>query len=185
LDKSNKTIFGDAAAATLITAQETTVAGIGDFEYTTDGSGGEFLIVKNGAHRNRGMDGIDIMEGDEFLKNDNFLYMNGKEIFSFTAFNVPGLIEKVIAKNNLQASEIDLFVLHQANEFMLQTIRKRANIPQEKFYIHLSDFGNTVSSTIPIALSHAIKDGRINKGNKVLVAGFGVGLSCAATILTF
>lgn len=184
LDKSNKTIFGDAAAATLITPVESNI-GIGNFQYSTKGEGAEFLIVKNGAHRNKQQKGIDIFDGDIFVKNDDYLYMNGKEIFSFTAFNVPELIQNALIKNNLTSEEIDLFVMHQANEFMLQTIRKRTSIPREKFYIHLSDCGNTVSSTIPIALHHALKEGRIKKGSKILIAGFGVGLSCASTVLTF
>jgi 3-oxoacyl-[acyl-carrier-protein] synthase III len=184
LDKSNKTIFGDAAAATLITSVESNL-GIGNFEYSTNGEGAEFLIVKNGAHRNKQQAAVDIFDGDTFVTNDDYLYMNGKEIFSFTAFNVPELIKKALIKNNLTAEEIDLFVMHQANEFMLQTIRKRAFIPPEKFYIHLADCGNTVSSTIPIALYHAHKEGKIEKGSKILIAGFGVGLSCASTVLTF
>ena len=186
-DKSNKTIFGDAAAATLINSESKELSGkIEKFTYGTDGSKHGCLIVRNGGMRNRQLSGIDnYMEDESFLSNDNNLYMDGKEIFNFTAFEVPILITNTLKKNNLNLNDIDLFVFHQANEFMLHTIRKRIGIPIEKFYICLNESGNTVSSTIPIALKNAIMDEKIKQGMKVLIAGFGVGLSMAATILEF
>jgi len=186
-DKSNKTIFGDAAAATLISSSKKGVSGkIGNFTYGTDGSKHACLIVKNGGMKHRSLDGINIFDENQgFISNDNNLYMDGKEIFNFTAFEVPILIANILKKYQLNLEDIDLFVFHQANEFMLQTIRKRIGIPSEKFYIYLKESGNTVSSTIPIALNNAIKDGKIKDGMKVLIAGFGVGLSMGSTILEF
>ena len=186
-DKSNKTIFGDAAAATLISSSSNELHGkIKCFTYGTDGSRHNCLIVKNGGMRNRQLVGVDLLLEDEsFLSNDNNLYMDGKEIFNFTAFEVPNLIIKILEKHNINLNDIDLFVFHQANEFMLNTIRKRIGIPIDKFYIFLKESGNTVSSTIPIALSNAIREGKIKKGMKVLIAGFGVGLSMAATIIEY
>ena len=196
-DKGNKTIFGDGAAAVLVSAggRDAVTAGrtdglageIGNFHYGTDGSGQGFLIVKNGGMRGRYAMGRDIMDEETggFLRNDDNLYMDGKAIFNFTAFSVPALIKEALQKNALSMEDIDLFVFHQANEFMLQTVRKRCGIPENKFYIHMRDCGNTVSSTIPIALKNAIADKAIRPGTKVLVAGFGVGLSMAATILDF
>ena len=183
-DRSNRTLFGDAAAATLVSSISDTDQKISNFSYLTDGGGSEFLIVKNGAMRNRHEKGEDNFSEDLF-RNDDYLYMNGKEIFSFTVFNIPQLMFEACRANELSMDDIDLFILHQANDFMLQTIRKKANIPTEKFYTYLSECGNTVSSTIPIALHHAIKDGKVKKGSKVLLAGFGVGLSAAATVVKF
>lgn len=186
LDKSNRTIFGDAAAATLISSTLSNKAGIiGDFEYRTDGSGSEFLVVKNGGHRNRNSIGVDVFTDEDFVRNDDNLYMNGKEIFSFTVLSVPDLIRDTIKRNSLKENNIDLYVLHQANDYLLQTIRKRCGISPEKFFTHISNCGNTVSSTIPIALYHALQMNKIIKGNKVLISGFGVGLSSSATILSF
>ena len=110
--------------------------------------------------------------------------MDGKAIFNFTAFEIPGLINRALKKNSLLKENIDLFIFHQANKFMLDTVRKRSGIDATKFYTNLS-CANTVSSTIPIALKEAIYEGCITKGNKVLIAGFGVGLSMASTILYF
>jgi 3-oxoacyl-[acyl-carrier-protein] synthase-3 len=188
-DKSNKTIFGDAAAAVLVSADKTGdwAGTIMDFQYGTDGGGHGDLIVKNGGMRDRYTMGSDIMDEETgaFLRNDSNLHMDGKAIFNFTAFHVPGLIKDTLQKHALKMEDIDLFVFHQANEFMLQTLRKRCGIPVNKFYIYMRGCGNTVSSTIPIALKHALNDKAITPGNKVLAAGFGVGLSMGATILQF
>lgn len=188
-DKNNKTIFGDAATATLIShqaTQEALAGSIQQFEFATDGSKFDALIVQNGALRHRFERGTDVYNADnEFVKNDDFLFMDGKEIFSFTAFEVPKLIDATLIKHGLTLSDIDLFVFHQANNFMLQTIRKRIGIPEEKFFVHLHDCGNTVSSSIPLAMSHAVKAQKIQKGMKVLLAGFGVGLSMSATVVNY
>lgn len=183
-DKSNRTIFGDGASATLITV-ETGVCEIGDFSLGTDGSGAENLIVKNGGIRNLRHKGKDLIDEAEFIRNDNNLFMNGGEIFKFTAQAVPSLVRSLLQKLDLSLEEIDLFIFHQANEFMLNFIRKKIGIPEDKFYIFLKDCGNTVSSTIPIALCEAIKTGRIKQADKVLLAGFGVGYSWGSTILHF
>ena len=83
----------------------------------------------------------------------------------------------------MQKEDIDLYVFHQANAFMLEALRKEMSLPEEKFYINMEDVGNTVSSTIPIALKRAEEEGRLTRGMNVMMAGFGVGLSWAATIV--
>ncbi len=183
-DKSNRTIFGDAAAATLITASDN-VDGVGKFVFGTDGAGSENLIVKNGGSKHVDKLGEDIFEDGDFIRNDNNLFMNGQEIFQFTTRSVPILIQDVLKENNLHIDDIDLFVFHQANKFMLDYIRRKIKIPEEKFFVFFENIGNTVSSTIPIAMEHAIKTNVIKKGMKVLLAGFGVGYSYAATVIDF
>jgi 3-oxoacyl-[acyl-carrier-protein] synthase-3 len=180
IDKSNRTIFGDAASATLISS-ESGFCEIGNFSFGTDGSGSEHLIVKNGGIRFREENGEDIYQDNVYLRNDDCLFMNGKAIFEFTAKKVPVLVEKTLFNNSQKIDDIDLFVFHQANKYMLNFIRKKIKIPESKFYLHLKNTGNTVSSTIPIALYHAQKE-ECFKGN-VLLAGFGVGLSWAGVIL--
>jgi 3-oxoacyl-[acyl-carrier-protein] synthase III len=173
-DKSVRTIFGDAAAATLITKSGSGGA-IRKFAFGTDGKGGENLILKAGGMRySAGPDGT-----------DRHLYMNGAEIFTFTLKSIPLLLSQVLEKNGMDVRDIDLFVFHQANKYMLDHLRKKLGIPEEKFYIYMEDCGNTVSSTIPIALWNALDEQRIEAGGKVLVAGFGVGYSWGATILQF
>ncbi|EKT3962647.1 ketoacyl-ACP synthase III [Flavobacterium psychrophilum] len=183
-DKSNRTIFGDAAAACLISSGDDS-GSIRKFVFGTDGSGAKNLIVKNGAVRFPLCDSINVYSENEFVSNDNNLYMNGQEIFKFTTGSVPVLVQDCLAKNNLSLEDIDLFVFHQANKFMLDYIRRKINIPVDKFFMHFENIGNTVSSTIPIAMSEALKTGKIKKGFKVLVAGFGVGYSYGATVIEF
>jgi 3-oxoacyl-[acyl-carrier-protein] synthase-3 len=188
-DKKNKTIFGDAATATLISSTPSATHPSGEilnFSYGTDGSGAEHLIVKNGGLRNiqKGM-ATDVYVGDEFHSNDDNLFMDGKKIFDFTVFNVPGLVNSCLQKNTVSPEDVDLYIFHQANQFMLDRVRKMSNIPAEKFYVFIKDTGNTVSSTIPIALSHALDNNAISKGNKVLLCGFGVGLSMGAVLVKY
>ena len=158
-DRSTRTIFGDGAAATLI--DEATATKIGAFSFGTDGSGAERLIVRDG-----------------------HLSMDGPEIFNFTLDIVPRTMGDVLVKNNLSQGDIDLYVFHQANKFMLDTIRKVNGLPRDKFYVNLETTGNTVSSTIPIALRQLEADGRLQAGMKVMLMGFGVGLSWGATVVT-
>lgn len=188
-DKSNKTIFGDAATVTLITSKPNErflKSQIDNFEYGTDGSGSDYLIVKNSGIKKNNEISVDVYdENGSYVSNDDYLYMNGKEIFQFTAFEVPKLINRILENNNLEMKDINLFIFHQANQFMLDYIRKRCKINEDKFFISITDIGNTVSSTIPIALQRAFNDGKIKKGDKVILAGFGVGLSMGATIINF
>ena len=181
-DKSNKTIFGDAAAASLISS-EGGFATIQNFEYGTDGRGAENLIVKNGGLRNYKKHSDGKMDDyGNFLSDDN-LYMNGQEIFLFTLSAVPKLIKNTLEKNAVDKDQIDLFIFHQANKFMLDNLKKKAKIDDDKFYLYLENCGNTVSSTIPIALYHAQKENRLISKNKVLLAGFGVGYSWGGTVI--
>lgn len=184
-DKSNLTIFGDAAAATLISATEGFCT-IGNFEFGTDGRGAENLIVKQGGLRHRSSVGGDDLP-DEFgnVKNDNCLYMNGPEIFNFTLGSVPVLVNEVLKKNNLTIQDTDLFIFHQANRYMLNHLKKKIGIPDEKFFLFLEHCGNTVSSTVPIALYEAVRQGKAAKDMNVLLAGFGVGYSWAGCNLRF
>lgn len=187
-DKSNKTIFGDAAAATIISNKPAGAinGAVQDFVYYTNGEGFDKLIVKNGGAKYLNETGVDILDDEgAFIRNDDNLYMDGKAVFEFTSFVIPPLIDQVLEKNKLTRDDIDLYVFHQANDFMLQTVRKRCKIPEDKFFIYLKDCGNTVSSTIPIALTEAQSQGRLKPGMKVLIAGFGVGLSAAFTILQY
>jgi 3-oxoacyl-[acyl-carrier-protein] synthase-3 len=172
-DKGNRTIFGDAATACLISSEG--FAEIGNFSLGTDGRGAENLIIKRGALRQPEAKGDSDTDENNNLKSSDYLYMNGGEIFNFTADAVPVLVNKVLQKNHLTLEDIRLFVFHQANRYMMNYLRKLIGIDPDKFYIYLENVGNTVSSTIPIALSEARREGKL-AGN-VLLAGFGVGYS--------
>lgn len=184
-DKSNRTIFGDAAAATVISA-EGGVATIEEFDLGTDGKGAENLIVKRGGMRYQRSEGTPVVF-DEYgnAGHDNYLYMNGPEIFNFTSAMVPKLVNNVLTKNQLQPSDISTYIFHQANQFMLHHLRRKLKIAEENFYIYMQDCGNTVCSTIPIALEEAINTNVIKSGSKVVLAGFGVGYSWGGCVLNF
>ncbi len=178
-DKSNKTIFGDAASATIISNKPGSII-IGDFVFGTDGSGAENLIVKNGGIRNLNQNGVDHFDEFGNVRNDNNLYMNGSEIFNFTSESIPNLTNEILKKTGMKLENIDLFIFHQANKYMLNHIRKKIGIPEDKFLISMEHCGNTVSSTIPIAMCEAIKLGRFNSIKNCLLEGFGVGYSWGA-----
>jgi 3-oxoacyl-[acyl-carrier-protein] synthase-3 len=109
--------------------------------------------------------------------------MNGAEIFNFTLQTIPECVNRLLARANRTIDDIDLFVFHQANQYMLEHLRKKLRVPAEKFCLCLSHCGNTVSSTIPIALQHASREGRLRDGQLVMLVGFGVGYSWGATLL--
>ena len=182
-DKSNRSIFGDGAAACLVSTEG--FAEIGDFVLGTDGSGAENLIVKTGAARQKTPTGLFKEDDEGHIWFDDNLYMNGGAIFNFTLDAVPAMMKDLLAKHSLSKEDIDFFVFHQANKFMLNTIRKVCVIPKEKFYVNLNETGNTVSSTIMIGLKDCIDNKQIVSGMKVMVCGFGVGLSWGGTILKF
>ncbi|MBO6252496.1 MAG: ketoacyl-ACP synthase III [Bacteroidaceae bacterium] len=178
-DKGNRTIFGDAAAATLVSIEG--FAQIGEFVLGTDGKGAEGLIENTGAFRQRNPANDLAFDENGNPHSSDHLFMDGKAIFDFTADVVPEMCQETIDKNGLQESDINLYVFHQANRYMINYLRKLMGIDKERFYVYLEKVGNTVSSTIPIALKEAQKEGKLN-GN-VLLAGFGVGLSYGATII--
>jgi 3-oxoacyl-[acyl-carrier-protein] synthase-3 len=175
-----RTIFGDGAAATLIEARPG--GGLGPFVYGTDGRGAEHLIVPTGGLRNRAGTGTGYqIHGGEHAPGSP-LHMNGPEVFNFTIAAVPRAIEQLLAKAGCGMAAIDLFVFHQANTTMLEALRRKLEIPPERFYVNLEG-GNTVSSTIPIALSRAAAAGALRPGMLVLLLGFGVGFSWAGALL--
>lgn len=182
LDKGNMTIFGDAGAATII--EQSTQQDIMEFVLGTDGKGFNNLIVPNGGSRNKYYpEAKELIDESGNVHTDNNLYMNGPEIFNFTIKNIPNLIQQVLNKTNIRFEEVDFFIFHQANKYMLDYLRKKIKIPEEKFYINMQKTGNTVSSTIPIALKDCIDQGVVKHGDKVLLAGFGVGYSWGATLI--
>ena len=183
-DKSNKTIFGDGAAACLV-SKEKGFARIGDFVLGTDGSGAANLMVRSGAARQPEKTGKFTVDDDGHTNYEDYLYMNGSAIFNFTLETVPPLMKSLLAKSGLEKADVDYYVFHQANKYMLSTIRKVCGIPADKFYVNLEETGNTVSSTIMIGLKDCLEKGTIVPGMKVMVCGFGVGLSYGAAMLQF
>ncbi len=185
-DRSNQSIFGDGASATLISVNDNG-AEIGDFVFGTDGKGYETIIIKHGGARFPYPEAVSTDYKDQYgnIRNDGSFYMNGSGVFSFSVTKAPEMIFQLLEKAGLDKKDIKLFILHQANRIILETIFKKLNISKEQEFYCLKRWGNTVQSTIPIALKEAINQKRISRGDKVLLAGFGVGFSWAGTIIQF
>ena len=182
-DKSNRSIFGDGAAACLVSTDG--FAEIGEFSLGTDGSGAEKLIVRTGGSRCKKATGLSDIDDEGHTRYDDYLYMDGGGIFNFTLDAVPAMMKDILVKNGISSDDVDYYVFHQANKFMLNTIRKVCVLPKDKFYVNLEETGNTVSSTVMIGLKQCIDAGTIHEGMRVMVSGFGVGLSWGGTVLTF
>jgi 3-oxoacyl-[acyl-carrier-protein] synthase III len=181
-DRGNRIIFGDGAAATII--ERSINPGVFNFILGTDGSGYNKLIVRNGGMRNKyDANTKEIEYSSESITTDNHLYMNGPDIFNFTIQSVPEVVNTVLNKHDLGMEDIDYVIFHQANKYMLNYLRTKIGIAEEKFYINMIDTGNTVSATIPIALKDCLEKKIVKQGDKVLLVGFGVGYSWGATII--
>ena len=187
LDKSVRTLFGDAAAATAIVASDIEDEAIGPFVFGTDGSGAKNLIVEAGMYRVPKSCETSIERTDlsgNVRSRDN-LYMNGAEVMAFSLKEVPKAADALLLKAGKTKEDIDFFVLHQANKFMLEALRKKLKAPPEKLPMLMEDCGNTVSSTIPIALFKLHQQGRLKAGHQLMLIGFGVGYSWAACLFQF
>lgn len=185
MDESVVPIFGDGATATYI---EKTDAGdrvpMGPFVYGTDGRGGPNLMIAAGACRQPGYLANPRSKTDpDSAGAPEFLHMNGTEIFTFTLKSVPEILNRLFEETDCALDDVDLFVFHQANEYILKTLQKKLKIPDEKFLIEMADVGNTVSSSIPIALERAIEKNRIHENMRLCIVGFGVGYSWGAGLL--
>lgn len=187
-DKSVRTLFGDGAAATLIrTGDLDGTAGIGPFVFGTDGSGAGDLIVEAGAARlPRSVDTAqEVTDATGNVRSRDNLYMNGGAVLNFTLREVPRAVAALLAKTGTATKDYDKFVLHQANKFMLDALGKKLAVPPERLSRHFERIGNTVSSTIPFVLEREMADGACFPGTRMMLVGFGVGLSWAAASITF
>jgi 3-oxoacyl-[acyl-carrier-protein] synthase-3 len=173
-DKTVRTIFGDAGAATLVVADsQAEHECIGPFVFGTDGEGGPNLVCHRGGFRGATAEAT----------GRDALWMNGPEIFNFTIKVVPDVVQRLLSKAGLNQCDVDLFVFHQANRYMLEHIRKKLGVSPEKFVVALEHSGNTVSCTIPIALQEAQTVGKLRPGARIMLVGFGVGYSWCAVML--
>lgn len=154
-DKNTALIFGDAATVTLLQANQSGLVALG-YDFGSKGAG-----YKN-------------------LYNENKLYMNGRAVFNFTAGVVPKSIEKVLQKLEIEKTEIDRWYLHQGSKYIVDTISMRLGLESEKVVFNMYDYGNTVSSSIPLLLNEDLVS--FQQRQKIGLSGFGVGLSWASAI---
>lgn len=175
-DRGTCILFGDGAGAAVIQADESAV-----FETVmhADGNGGDALFMEN--------DFADraIPFSSEGVVKENFIAMDGREVFRFAVHQVPICIRELLEKMGKETEDIDCFVLHQANERIVKSIAKRLKIEEAKVPMNMAEYGNTSSACIPILLSELVQDKKIKRGDRLIMSGFGAGLTWAATYLEF
>jgi 3-oxoacyl-[acyl-carrier-protein] synthase-3 len=186
-DKSVRTLFGDGAAATAVVASDAPRASIGPFVFGTDGSGAGKLIVEAGGFRTPRSAATAVESADDSgnVRTREHLYMSGADVMAFTLKEVPRAASALLEKADVANEAIDYFVLHQANRFMLETLRKKMKVEASRFPIHIEECGNTVSSTIPLTLVAMRDRGELATNKKLMLLGFGVGYSWAGCLLNF
>jgi 3-oxoacyl-[acyl-carrier-protein] synthase-3 len=172
-DRSLRTIFGDGAAATLIEPSDE--PSLGSFIFGTDGRGADTLLVTEGGARPK----ADALQPRKRKRWPSTLYMDGPELVKFSLDVVPPLIDRVLASAKWSRNDVDLYLLHQATRFMLEHLRDRLSLDCQHTPEALEQYGNTVSSTIPILIRDLRQSGRLKPGKQTLLIGFGVGLSWA------
>jgi 3-oxoacyl-[acyl-carrier-protein] synthase-3 len=179
-DRSVRTIFGDGAAATLLVRGD---RGVGRTVYGSDGTGAGALAVPGGGLAPSSRFPAALPEARGLHATGYDLYMDGPAVFNFTLRVVPESVERLLGDSGVARGDVDTWILHQANAFMLGHLRRKLGIAEERFVVDMADVGNTVSSSIPIALARAMRAGRTPAGSRSVLLGFGVGLSWAGALI--
>jgi 3-oxoacyl-[acyl-carrier-protein] synthase III len=183
-DRAVVPLMGDAGSATLL-GEASEGAGFLGFELGTDGSGHKYLMIPAGGARLPWSEetAVELIDAEGNVRTQQNLYMNGVAIFHFAISTVPRTVQALLDKLSLAMDQIDLFLFHQANKYMIEYLLKKMKIPAEKTHLYLEDVGNTSGSTLPLLLADALRAGKVKPGANVLAIGFGVGLSWAATVI--
>ena len=174
-DRSTCVLFGDGAGAVVVGPAEEGF-GILDFEHQVDGSGGHALCMPAGGSRQPA-------SHETVDQRLHYVKQEGQTVFKFAVTKTGDVCERLLKRNNLTAADIDLFVSHQANRRIIMSAAERLGVPQEKVVINIERFGNTTAATIPLALNDAVNDGRIKRGDLVLLTSVGAGFTVGAILL--
>jgi 3-oxoacyl-[acyl-carrier-protein] synthase-3 len=177
-DRSLRTIFGDGAAATLVEAVDQPA--LGSFVFGTDGNAGDALMVNSCGARPAHA----ALQPRTKWRWKSKLYMDGPGLITLTLDTIPQTVQRVLEKGGVRRSDINLFLVHQATLKLLDQLRQELELDEERMPTMLRDFGNTVSSTIPIMIHELRKSGRLRPGTRSLMAGFGVGFSWGGCLWT-
>jgi 3-oxoacyl-[acyl-carrier-protein] synthase III len=175
-DRSTCVLFGDGAGAVVLGPATEEGYGILDFEHQVDGSGGPALCMPAGGSRMPA-------SHDTVDQRLHFVKQEGQTVFKFAVTKTGEMCERLLARNTLTAADIDLFVSHQANRRIITSAAERLGLPADKVVINIERFGNTTAATLPLALNDAINDGRIKRGDRVLLASVGAGFTVGAMLM--
>jgi 3-oxoacyl-[acyl-carrier-protein] synthase-3 len=183
-DRTTVPLFGDAGTATALESDGSTPI---HFQLGTDGAGYKHLIMPAGTSTGRLPHSVETMtrspQADTNIRGQEDLFMNGAEVFAFTLREVPPMISELMKRSAWTNDEVDRFFLHQANEFMLVHLARRMGLPPAKVPMILKDFGNTSSASIPLTITLTAREILAKQKLKLVLAGFGVGLSWGACAL--
>lgn len=170
-DRSTCVLFGDGAGAAVVTSDESGLLG---FTQGSDGSKGMVLACQNRTNNNP------LVSTSKELA---YTYMDGQEVYKFAVSKVPESIKQVLADANLEVDDIKYFILHQANIRIIQSVAKRLKVSEDKFPISLDHCGNISAGSVPILLDEVNEKGMLQKGDKIVMAGFGAGLTWSACVM--
>ncbi len=173
-DRGSCVLFGDGAGATVLTSTEED-CGIKCVNVKSDGSKGDSLVIQGLPLNSPFKDGKEVSE--------NYINMNGREIFKFATKVMEESIVEILEKENIKIEDIAAIIPHQANLRIIDYVVKRLGIPREKFVTNLQNYGNTSGASIPIALCESIDEGNLKKGDNIIMVGFGGGLTWGAALI--
>jgi len=175
-DRTTCVIFGDGAGAAVVEASDDPGVGIIDFENYVDGSGGGALCMPAGGSRQPA-------SLDTVAKRMHYVKQDGQAVFKFAVRNTEEACRRILDRNGVKPDEIDLLVSHQANRRIILSAAEKLGVPEKKVVINIERFGNTTAATIPLALNDAVLEGRLKKGNLVLLASVGAGFTVGSVLL--
>ena len=175
-DRAVCIIFGDGAGAVLLEPAEEGEEGIIDYEAQVEGAGGQFLYMPaSGSLHPASHETVD--------KKMHYIHQDGKQVFKYAVKKMAEMTELVLRRNGLTGSDVDCFIAHQANERIITATADRLKMPMEKVIINIDRYGNTTAGTLPLAMQTAIEEGKLKKGDMVLLAAVGAGFTSGATLL--
>ena len=178
-DRSTCVLFGDGAAATVVTAADSMFASY----LKSDGTGAKHIFARTPAAENPFADPSHSVPCDDFAENKaGVLYMNGKEVYKFATKAMAEAVEEAAKKAGIAVDDLDVIVPHQANIRIVETAASRLGQPMEKFFVNVEKYGNTSSASIPICLCELDRRGGLKRGDKVCIVGFGAGLTYGAAV---
>lgn len=175
-DRATCVLFGDGAGAVVLGVSDDPGIGILDFEHQVDGSGGPALCMPaGGSRRPASKETID--------QRLHYVKQEGQAVFKFAVRNTGEICERLLARNQVSATELDLFVSHQANRRIIMSVAERIGMPDDKVIINIDRYGNTTAATIPLALNDAVIGGRLKKGDLILLASVGAGFTVGSVLV--
>jgi 3-oxoacyl-[acyl-carrier-protein] synthase-3 len=175
-DRAVCIIFGDGAGAVLLEPAEDGDVGVIDHVAQIEGAGGQFLYMPGGGSLNPATH-------ETVDQKMHYIHQDGKNVFKYAVKKMAEMTERILARNNMTGKDVDCFIAHQANLRIITATAERLGMPMEKVIVNIDRYGNTTAGTIPIAMQTALEEGKLKKGDMVLLAAVGAGFTSGATLL--